>query len=98
MQNLKSVYSSLPKERLIYLGKSSLSCSELLTVMIGNGSGDYHVHHIVKEIKNLTHNKWHQLYQMEVKDLCQVSGLGPSKAAKIIAGAVFLPNGSKTIE
>ena len=85
MQNLKSVYSSLPKERLIYLGKSSLSCSELLTVMIGNGSGDYHVHHIVKEIKNLTHNKWHQLYQMEVKDLCQVSGLGPSKAAKIIA-------------
>ncbi|MEC7527121.1 MAG: DNA repair protein RadC, partial [Bacteroidota bacterium] len=28
---------------------------------------------------------WHQLYQMEVKDLCQVSGLGPSKAAKIIA-------------
>ena len=90
MQNLKSVYSSLPKERLIYLGKSSLSCSELLTVMIGNGSGDYHVHHIVKEIKNLTHNKWHQLYQMEVKDLCQVSGLGPSKAAKIIAALNYL--------
>ena len=85
MKNLNQGFGDLPRERLLERGKSSLSCTELLMIMIGNGGPTCDVIEIVKNLKDFTQNNIHQLYTMEVKDLCKVKGLGIAKSAKIVA-------------
>ena len=59
MKNLNQGFGDLPRERLLERGKSSLSCTELLMIMIGNGGPTCDVIEIVKNLKDFTQNNIH---------------------------------------
>jgi len=73
-----------PREKLLQRGASSLTDAELLAVVLRSGSrGDTAVDQgraILAEFESL-----HALASVAIGDLCRIRGLGPAKAAQILA-------------
>lgn len=74
-----------PREKLLTYGRKQISNVELLAVVIGSGS----VKHSAIELsrKLLTHfdNSLYRLSRVTAQDLQEFNGIGPAKAAKIVA-------------
>ncbi|GAB0157908.1 DNA repair protein RadC [Chryseobacterium sp. Alg-005] len=72
-----------PREKFLLKGKSSLSDSELLAIIMGSGSRDESALELARKILFSVGNNWNQLSLLSVKDLMKFKGVGEVKAISI---------------
>ncbi|SDI36297.1 RadC family protein [Chryseobacterium jejuense] len=73
-----------PREKFLQKGKSALSDSELLAIIMGSGNREESVLELARKILASVNNNWHQLSLLSVKDLMKFNGIGEAKAISII--------------
>ncbi len=78
-----------PREKLISKGASALSNSELLAILLNNGSKNKTAVELAREILNLGHNNLNELGKLSLKDFKSIHGIGEAKSI-IIAAALEL--------
>jgi len=74
-----------PREKLLLKGPESLSDSELLAILIVNGTRSKTAIDLAKEIMVLGKNNLPELGKLSVKELMKVKGIGEAKAIAIVA-------------
>lgn len=74
-----------PREKLLFNGAATLSDSELLAILIHNGSKEKTAVDLAKEILKLSKDNLTELGKLSVKDLMKVKGIGEAKAITIAA-------------
>src|SRR2546423_248975 len=74
-----------PREKLLTLGAVNLSNSELLAILIHNGTKQKTAVDLGKEIMQLGKNNLNELGRLTVKELMQIKGIGEAKAITIAA-------------
>ncbi|WP_312900778.1 RadC family protein [Chryseobacterium taichungense] len=72
-----------PREKFLLKGRSSLSDSELLAIIMGSGSRDETAVELARKILASVGNNWHQLSLLSIKDLVKFKGVGEVKAISI---------------
>lgn len=79
--------SERPRERLLSLKATSLSIAELLAILIGEGDKGSSALDLARRVlfKDGKDSK-SSLHNLSVNSLLQVQGIGPAKAARILAG------------
>ena len=93
MENIETVSNSIknwaeddrPREKLLQKGPASLSNSELLAILINNGTVKKSAIDLAKEILKLGKDNLNELGKLSTKDLQQVKGIGMAKAVTIAA-------------
>ena len=74
-----------PREKLLLNGAENLSHSELLAILIHNGSKEKTAVDLAKEVLKLGSDNLNELGKLSVKDLMKIKGIGEAKAITIIA-------------
>ena len=75
-----------PREKLLLKGKSSLSNSELIAILIGSGNKDVSAVELAQQIMNAAGNNLIELSKFTVNDLTKrFKGIGTAKAVTIVA-------------
>ena len=74
-----------PREKLFLKGPSNLSNSELLAILINNGSKQKSALDLAKEILQLGNNNLNELGKLTLKEFQQIKGIGEAKAVTIAA-------------
>ncbi len=74
-----------PREKLLALGRRSLSDAELIAILIGSGSTTESAVDLTKRILHSCSNNLDSLAKQSVQDLCKFRGIGEAKAITIIA-------------
>lgn len=74
-----------PREKLVTKGPAALSNSELIAILINNGSKDKSAVDLAKEVLKLGHDNLVELGKLSIKELQQVKGIGIAKAITITA-------------
>ncbi len=74
-----------PREKLISNGRSTLSHSEILAILIGSGTKSKTAVELSKEILNSVNNDLSNLARLSVSDLQKFKGIGQAKAISIAA-------------
>lgn len=74
-----------PREKMARHGAEMLSNSELLAIIINNGSKTKSAVELAKEILKLGKDNLDELGKLSLKDIQQVKGIGPAKAISIAA-------------
>src|SRR6187431_421010 len=74
-----------PREKLLINGAHTLSDSELLAILILNGSGKRTAVDLAKEVLKLSKDSLSELGKLSIKDLMRVKGIGLAKAISISA-------------
>jgi DNA repair protein RadC len=76
-----------PREKLALKGAETLSNSELLAILINNGSVEKSAVDLAKELMAAVENNLQRLSKLSVKELVnlKIKGLGPAKALTIAA-------------
>ncbi|MBA4196709.1 MAG: hypothetical protein C0459_04060 [Chitinophaga sp.] len=76
-----------PREKMLLKGVDSLSNSELLAILLNNGTVNKSAVDLAKELLNKTENNLEKLGKLSVKDIVglKVKGLGQAKAIAIVA-------------
>src|SRR5919107_1920604 len=76
-----------PREKLALKGADTLSNSELLAILILNGTVDRSAVDLAKDLLNAVGNDLQKLGKLSVKDIVKlkIKGLGPAKAITIAA-------------
>ena len=77
--------SDRPREKLRAKGKSILSNSELIAILMGSGNRDESAVELAKRILNSVDNNLSSLYRLSISDLMKFKGIGEAKAISIIA-------------
>ncbi len=72
-----------PREKFLLKGKSSVSDSELLAIIMGSGNREESAVELARRILNSVENNWHRLSQLSIKDLTKFKGVGEAKAISI---------------
>ncbi len=93
MQNINKPSTSIknwaiddrPREKLLTKGAATLSDSELLGILINNGSKEKSAVELAREILNLGNNNLNELGKLSLKDFQKVKGIGMAKAVTIAA-------------
>jgi len=75
----------LPREKLIELGVGSLTDDELLAIMLGSGSAKENVFELSHRIVSQPDFQ-KSLLEQQTEYWTKVSGIGPTKAARLVAG------------
>jgi DNA repair protein RadC len=78
-----------PREKLLSKGAAALSNSELLAILLNNGSKNKSAVELAKEILKLGQDNLNELGKLALKDFKQVKGIGEAKSI-IIAAALEL--------
>ena len=73
-----------PRERLMRLGASALTDSELLAVLFGTGSRGNPVLSLAESVVR-ARGGLRSLAQSDPRELCALPGLGPARAAQVLA-------------
>ncbi|MNK34727.1 hypothetical protein D3C87_532390 [compost metagenome] len=82
--NLKSLAEDdRPREKFLLKGKSAVSDSELLAIIMGSGNREESAVELARRILNSVENNWHRLSQLSIKDLIKFKGVGEAKAISI---------------
>jgi DNA repair protein RadC len=74
-----------PRERLMALGEHNVTDTELLTIIIGNGTRNKSALDLAKELYALSDQNIWALSKFSIAKLCEVKGIGPAKAISIKA-------------
>jgi len=74
-----------PREKLLYKGSESLSNSELLAILIHNGTKEKTAVDLAKEILKIGKDNLNELGKLSLKDLMKIKGIGEAKAITIAA-------------
>jgi DNA repair protein RadC len=74
-----------PREKMIANGANTLSNSELIAILINNGSKEKSAVDLAKEILQLGSNNLVELGKLNIKELQKVKGIGQAKAITIAA-------------
>ncbi len=74
-----------PREKLQLKGKSTLSDSELLAILIGSGSRNESAVQLCQRILAASNNNLNQLSKLSVNQLIQFKGIGEAKAISIVS-------------
>lgn len=74
-----------PREKLRMKGPQTLSDSELLAILIMNGTRQKTALDLAKEVLQLGKNNLPELGKLTVRDLMKVKGIGEAKAISIVA-------------
>lgn len=74
-----------PREKLAQQGRTSLSNTELIAILISNGTKNKSALDLAREILQLADNDLNKLSKMSVADFCKINGVGPAKAISLIA-------------
>jgi DNA repair protein RadC len=74
-----------PREKLLLKGKSSLSDSELLAIIIGSGSRSESAVQLSQRILFSTNNNLNLLGKLSIAKLTEFKGIGEAKAISIVA-------------
>jgi DNA repair protein RadC len=74
-----------PREKLLLNGAHVLSDSELLAILILNGSKEKTAVDLAKEVLKLGKDNLRELGKMSVKELMKIKGIGEAKAVTITA-------------
>lgn len=72
-----------PREKFLLKGKNALSDSELLAIIMRNGSRNETAIELARKILASVGNNWHELSKLSVKDLMKFHGVGEVKAIEI---------------
>lgn len=72
-----------PREKFLLKGKSAVSDSELLAIIMGSGNREESAVELARRILNSVENNWHRLSQLSIKDLTKFKGVGEAKAISI---------------
>lgn len=73
-----------PREKLLLKGRSSLSDSELLAIIMGSGNRKESAVDLAKRMMDSVDNNWNNLSKLTVKELCKFQGIGEAKAISIV--------------
>lgn len=76
-----------PREKLISIGAERLSNSELLAILINNGTKNASALELAKSVLNKVDNNINELCKLSIKEIInfKIKGLGPAKAVTIKA-------------
>jgi len=74
-----------PREKFLLKGKSALSDSELLAILIGSGSRNESAVQLCQRILAMANNNFNQLGKLSVQHLMEFKGIGEAKAISIAA-------------
>ena len=74
-----------PREKFLLKGKSTLSDSELLAILIGSGSRNESAVQLCQRILASTNNNLNLLGKLSIQQLVQFKGIGEAKAISIAA-------------
>lgn len=74
-----------PREKLLAKGPAVLSNSELLAILILNGSGGRSAVELAQEVLRLGSDNLNELGKLSIKELTKVKGIGEAKAITIAA-------------
>lgn len=76
-----------PREKLISIGAERLSNSELLAILINNGTKNTSALELAKSVLNKVDNNINELCKLSIKEIInfKIKGLGPAKAVTIKA-------------
>jgi DNA repair protein RadC len=74
-----------PREKLLSKGAAILSNSELIAILINNGSKDKSAVDLAKEILRLGSDNLNELGKLSLKDFQKIKGIGIAKAITIAA-------------
>jgi DNA repair protein RadC len=74
-----------PREKLLAKGPEALSDSELLAILINNGSKEKSAVELAKDVLKLGKDNLVELGKLSLKDLMKIKGIGEAKAITIAA-------------
>jgi DNA repair protein RadC len=74
-----------PREKLLDQGAAVLSAAELLAVLLRTGTEGETVLDQARAVLDAAGNTLHGLAGVGVRDLCRIKGVGPAKAAQVLA-------------
>jgi len=74
-----------PKEKFLLKGKTSLSDSELLAIILGSGNNEDSAVELARKILASVGNNWQNLSKLSIKDLMKFKGIGEAKAISVAA-------------
>lgn len=74
-----------PREKLLEKGATALSNSELIAILINNGSKEKSAVELAQDILRMGKDNLNQLGRLSVKDLMTIKGIGEAKAISIVA-------------
>ena len=69
----------------IMKGKTSLSDSELLAIILGSGNNEDSAVELARKILASVENNWQNLSKLSIKDLMKFKGIGEAKAISVAA-------------
>lgn len=74
-----------PREKMLDKGAAALSNSELIAILINNGTKDKSALDLSKEVLRLSSENLEELGRLSIKDFQQIKGIGEAKAVTITA-------------
>lgn len=74
-----------PREKLLDKGARTLSSAELLAILLRTGTGKMNVVEVARELLRSAGSSLHAVSTMSLERLCEISGIGPDKAATVSA-------------
>lgn len=74
-----------PREKLLTAGAENLSNSELLAILIHNGTRQKSAVDLAKEVLKLGKDSLGELGKLSIKELMKIKGIGEAKAITIVA-------------
>lgn len=74
-----------PREKFLLKGKSSLSDSELLAIILGSGNNEDSAVELARKILASVDYNWQKLSKQSIKDLMKFKGIGEAKAISVAA-------------
>ena len=83
--------SERPRERLLAMGAKNLATAELIAILLGTGQGKGKLsaiglaQHILKQLERHKRNSLDVLREISPQELMNIPGIGPAKAATIVA-------------